>query len=323
MRKGLVFGKYMPVHKGHLALIEFAKSHCDQIIVSMSFTLDDPIDHQLRFGWLKEIFKEQKNIEVVEKIDDFHDDSLPIFEATKSWAIFIHNKFPDIDAFFCSEDYGEPLSFHLGLPCFIFDKNRDNVSISATKIRQNPYKYWNFIPGIVQPYFIKKICLYGPESVGKTVLSKKLAQHFNTNFVQEAARDILTSNDIDEKLIIEIGKIQTQLVHERVQTSNKVLFCDTDVITTQIYAKHYLGYVPKILFDLEKDIKYDFYLLLDIDVDWVADPLRDLGNRRKEMFEKFKQELDSRNIPYQIISGSWGERMKKITKIVEYLLNIE
>jgi len=323
MKKGLVFGKYMPVHKGHLALIEFAKSQCEEVIVSMSFMPNDPIDHELRFSWLRKIFEGQENVQVVEKIDDFHDENLPLFEATKIWAAFIRREFPDIEAFFCSEDYGEPLSFHLGLPCILFDKNRDKVSISATKIRQNPYKYWNFIPEIVQPYFIKKICLYGPESIGKTVLSQKLAQQFNTNFVQEAARDILTSNDINESIIIEIGKKQTQLVHERVQTANKVLFCDTDVITTQIYAKHYLGYVPKILFDLEKEIKYDLYFLLDIDVEWVEDPLRDLGNKREEMFEKFKQELDSREINYQIISGNWRERIQKITAIVNHLLKRE
>lgn len=323
MKKGLVFGKFMPIHKGHLALIEFAKTHCEQIIVSMSFTPDDPIDHTIRFSWLNEIFKGQNDVAVVEKIDDFHDDSLSIFEATKSWATFIRAEFPDIEAFFCSEDYGEPLSFHLGLPCILFDKNRDKVSISATKIRQNPHKYWDFIPEIVQPYFIKKICLYGPESVGKTVLSQRLAQQFNTNFVQEAARDILTTNDINESIIIEIGKKQTQLVQERMLTANKVLFCDTDVITTQIYAKHYLGYTPEILFNLEKEIKYDLYFLLDIDVDWVEDPLRDLGHRREEMFEKFKKELDFREMSYQVISGSWSERIQKITEIVNRLLNIE
>ncbi|WP_229251203.1 AAA family ATPase [Emticicia sp. BO119] len=279
LKKGLVFGKYMPVHSGHLALIEFAKSQCKHVIVSMSFMPNDPIDHSLRFGWLQKIFEEQPNVTLVEKIDDFHDETLPLFEVTKLWAEFIRREFPDIEGFFCSEEYGEPLSFHLGLPCILFDKARELVPVSATKIRQNPLAYWDFIPNVIRPYFVKKICLYGPESVGKTVLSQKLAKYYHTVFVPEAARQVLKSNDIDEDIIITIGKRQTELVKEQTLVANKLLFCDTDLITTQIYARHYLGFIPEILPVLEQQIKYDLYFLLDIDVKWVDDPLRDLGHR--------------------------------------------
>lgn len=312
LKKGLVFGKFMPVHKGHLALIAFAKSRCENLIVSMSFMPNDPIDHTLRFAWLQKIFEGDNDITLVEKIDDFHDESLPLFEATKLWADFIRREFPDIEGFFCSEDYGEPLSFHLGLPCIWFDKDREQVPVSATKIRQNPFDYWNFIPSVVQPYFIKKICLFGPESVGKTVLSQKLAEYYKTVFVPEAAREMLTSNDIDESVIIRIGKRQTALVKEKAAIANKLLFCDTDLITTQIYAQHYLGFVPAILQSLEQEVAYDIYFLLDIDVPWVDDPLRDLGHRRAEMYQVFKNELEKRQINYVSINGSWDERMEKM-----------
>ena len=222
-KQGLVFGKFMPVHAGHLALIEFAKSQCEHVIVSMSFMPSDPIDHVLRFGWLQKIFEGQSDITLVEKIDDFHDERLPIFEATKLWAVFIHKEFPKIEAFFCSEDYGEPLSFHSGLPCVLFDKARTQVPVSAFKIRENPFDYWDFILSIVRPYFVKNVCLYGPESVGKTVLSQKLADYYNTIFVPEAAREILTSNDIDEDLIIKIGRRQTESVKEGRVLANKIL----------------------------------------------------------------------------------------------------
>lgn len=321
LKKGLVFGKYMPVHAGHLALIAFAQSQCEHVIVSLSFMPDDPIDHTLRFKWLQKIFEGQTNVTVVEKIDDFHDESLPLFEATKLWADFIRKEFPDVEGFFCSEDYGEPLSFHLGLPCILFDKAREKVPVSAYKIRQNPFAYWEFIPEVVRPYFVKKICLYGPESVGKTVLSEKLAAYFNTVFVPEAAREILTSNDIDEAIITRIGERQTGLIKEKTALANKLLFCDTDLITTQIYARHYLGFVPEVLQQLEKERNYDLYFLLDIDVDWVYDPLRDLGHRRAEMFEVFKTELDKREIKYVKVNGNWEHRFNKMIEEVNRLLS--
>lgn len=320
MKQGLVFGKFMPLHKGHLALIDFALSQCDEVIVSMSFTPNDPISPNLRYNWLLQIFIDNPRVKVVQYLDDFNDDNLPLFEATKLWADFINREFPDIEAFFCSEDYGEPLAFHLQKPCIVFDKKREEVPISATKIRQNPLQYWEFLPDVVKPYYLKKVCLFGPESVGKTTLSRKLADFFKTEWVQEVARDMLKSNDeIDEQKLIEIGTAQTSLVKEKSQQANNVLFCDTDLITTQIYARHYLGYIPDKLVELEKEVNYDLYILLDIDTIWVEDPLRDLGNKRAEMYQIFLAELEKRKLNYVKINGSWENRMQKAIEVIQKL----
>lgn len=152
-KKGLVFGKFMPIHNGHLALINFAAAQCETLIVSMSYTINDPISPKLRYEWLEKIFENTPNITLAFVLDDFNDEGLSLFEATKQWAIFIQNRFPNIEAFFCSEDYGAPLSHHLGIPCVIFDKARTQVPISATLIRANPTQYADFLPEIVRPYF--------------------------------------------------------------------------------------------------------------------------------------------------------------------------
>lgn len=322
MKKGLVFGKFMPFHKGHLALIEFALSQCERVIVSMSYTPADPIPAEIRFEWLHQIFAQNPRIELFQAIDDIADDGLPLFEATKLWAEFIRQTFPDIEGVFCSEGYGIPLAQHLGLPVAIFDRERVQVPISATVIRNHPFAHWKFIPKAVRPYFTKKVCLYGPESVGKTILSHQLAVHFQTVVAHEVARDELTSNEFDVGKIIEIGKKQTELVKQQQQVANKVLFCDTDVITTQIYSRHYFGKVPQELMELEKEISYDLYCLLNIDTPWIADSLRDFGHRRAEMFAVFKGELDKRNIPYLLIEGTWKERFEKVREQVETMLQI-
>jgi HTH-type transcriptional repressor of NAD biosynthesis genes len=320
MKKGLVFGKFMPFHKGHLALVEFALSQCERVIVSMSYTPADPIPAEIRFQWLHQIFADNPRVELFQAIDDIPDDGMSLFDATKLWAEFIRHTFPDIEGVFCSEGYGIPLAQHLGLPVVIFDRERIQVPVSASVIRNNPSANWEFIPEAVRPYFTKKVCLYGPESVGKTTLANQLAAYFQTAVAHEAARDELTSNEFEIEKIIEIGKKQTELVKQRLQTANKVLFCDTDLITTQIYSQQYFGNVPQELKALEKEVSYDLYCLLNIDTPWVADSLRDFGHRRAEMFAVFKDELEKRNIPYLLVEGAWEERFEKVRLQVETML---
>lgn len=320
MRRGLVIGKFMPIHNGHIALINFAASHCDELIVSMSFTSADKIDPSLRFEWIKEIFKDRPNIKPAIIADDFDDETLALEDRTNIWAIKMKEVYPKIDILFSSEVYGEPFAFHLEAEHILFDEPRKFIPVSATLIRNNPFQYWEFIPEEVRPFFVKKICFYGPESTGKSTMAEKMASLYQTTFVPEVARELISSNDITVNDIIKIGSAQTQRVKEKTKSANKVLFCDTDLITTKIYSQHYLNEIPQILNELEKEIRYDLYFLLDIDVEWVADHLRDFGDKRLEMFNLFKTELEKRGIDYIHISGNYAEREEKVKKAVDSIL---
>lgn len=302
----------MPVHNGHLALIGFAKSQCNELIVSMSYTLIDPIDHNIRFGWLKQLLADDSNVKVEESLDDFDDESVPLFERTKVWARFIQKRFPKIDLVISSESYGEPFAHHLGVPHVLFDLHRAQIPVSATRIREKPLTYWNYIPKIVQPYFVKKVCLYGPESTGKSVMAKKLADLYQTEWVPEVAREFVSSNVFTVEEIVKIGNAHVARIAEKEKIANRFLFCDTDIITTQIYSNHYLHTVPPVLFELEKQVRFDAYFLFDIDVPWVADGMRDLGDQRTEMLEVFKDELLKRRKSFILVQGDWNKRLQGI-----------
>src|SRR5688572_28762136 len=172
MKRGLVIGKFMPVHQGHLALINFAASQCDELIVSMSYTRHDPIPGNIRFSWLREILLDQPTIKVSIVEDNFDDDTLPWPERTALWSVFIKKTYPPFHILFSSEEYGEPFSKNLGIEHQPFDPERIKNQVSATRIRQHPFRYWNFIPEVVRPFFVKKICFYGPESTGKSTMAK-------------------------------------------------------------------------------------------------------------------------------------------------------
>jgi HTH-type transcriptional regulator, transcriptional repressor of NAD biosynthesis genes len=320
MKRGLVIGKFMPVHKGHLALIHFAADRCDELIVSMSYTPHDPIPAALRFSWLQALCRDYPAIKPAMVVDDFDDESLPLPQRTKLWSTFIQKTYPPIDVVFSSEAYGEPFALNLGAAYVPFDPPRAHVPVSATAIRQHPLRNWEYIPSLVQPYFVKKICLYGSESTGKSTLTQRLAAHYQTEFVPEVARELITSNDFTADDIIRIGHAHHARIEQKVQTANRLLFCDTDVITTQLYSDHYLHVVPQVLYELERQVVYDRYFLLDIDVPWVADDLRDLGHLREQMFTLFKQALEQRNIPYILVRGSFEAREAAIRQEIDRLL---
>lgn len=153
-------------------------------------------------------------------------------------------------------------------------------------------------------------------------MAKKFAEKYQTELVPEVAREMITSNRFNREDIIMIGRAQTERVFQRLRKANTFLFCDTDVITTQIYSRHYLKVVPPVLYELEKMITYDLYFLFDIDVPWEDDGLRDLGSddQRKAMYEIFKSELMRRNIPFLNVRGNWQEREEIIVSELKKLV---
>jgi HTH-type transcriptional regulator, transcriptional repressor of NAD biosynthesis genes len=164
------------------------------------------------------------------------------------------------------------------------------------------------------------ICFYGPESTGKSTMARRMAAHYQTAFVPEVAREMISSNAFSEADIIRIGFAQTGRVKENIKLANRVLFCDTDLITTAIYSQTYLGVVPEELRQLEGELHYDQYFLFDIDTPWIPDGLRDLGEKRPEMFAVFKTELERRGIPYILLTGTYVERERKVIEVVDKML---
>ncbi len=150
-----------------------------------------------------------------------------------------------------------------------------------------------------------------------------MARHFaglyQTEFVPEVSREMILSNNFSVEDIIKIGKAQTDRIKEKTKTANKILFCDTDLITTQIYSKQYLNVVPPVLHELEQEIQFDQYFLFNIDVPWVSDGLRDLGNQREQMMKIFEEELMKRKIRPTLVRGDWHEREEIIKQKIKTL----
>ena len=176
MKKGLVLGKFMPPHKGHLALIDFGLKYCDQLIILLCSHSAEPISGKQRLIWLKEIFSDNHKI----VIHSFHYDPAQLSDSSvsseadsKRWGDEIKKLFPDLSIVFSSEPYGNYLAEHLGIDHMNYDEARTNWPVSSSQVRRFPLQFWNYLPDPVKPWFVKKIVLLGSESTGKSTLSRK------------------------------------------------------------------------------------------------------------------------------------------------------
>ena len=171
---------------------------------------------------------------------------------------------------------------------------------------------------IQESTIVKRIVICGPESTGKSTLTKNLANYFNTSFAKEYARDFLQDkwdrlNMVCTKEdLISIVKGQTKNENEATLKAKKLVFCDTNILTTIAWSKtHFNGFCDDWIIEQSKKLNYDYYLILNVDIEWVKDDLRDRPNEREKMFEAHKLELDILNVPYDIITGpDYNERFK-------------
>jgi len=178
-----------------------------------------------------------------------------------------------------------------------------------------------------QPTDIIKVVMFGPESTGKTTLSKQLARHYNTVWAPEFARDYLQDvwnnerRTCEQKDIIPIAIGQIKLENDLVKKASKLLFCDTDLLETKVYSvEYYGGYVDPLLDEAAQNNKYDLYFLTYVDVPWEADDLRDRPTYREEMFLAFKKALDDAGKKYIILKGDKKTRLQTAVKYVDALI---
>lgn len=320
MKKGLVLGKFMPLHNGHIAMINFAKENCDELVLLLCAEADEEMSAITRVKFLNDVFGQDKKIDInylAYQERNLTSSSVSDKDETKKWADKIMSYNFGIDVIISSEDYGKHLAEFMGIEHIDYDTERTNLPVSATMIRENPYKNWDKIPDPVQEYYYKKICVVGTESTGKTTLAKRLAEHFDGLYVGEMGRE-LTDGVYDCKYedLELIAKAHAFRVFFNDDVSRKLLIVDTDINITKSYCKFLfdreLEYPPLV----DEYNKYDLYLFLDNDVPHVQDGSRLTEADRNKLKDYHIKELQASGIDYKTISGNWDERFDKAVNLI-------
>jgi NadR type nicotinamide-nucleotide adenylyltransferase len=167
--------------------------------------------------------------------------------------------------------------------------------------------------------------LTGPESVGKTSLASQLAGHYEVELVPEFVREYAATKGapLDFRDHGPIAKGQMALedaARARAEARGDTLMVqDTDLVSTVVYCHHYFGRCPAFIEEAAVERRPDLYLLLDIDVPWVADGVRDRGDRREELHALFVATLERFGAPVTRVSGTWEARFQHAVRAVESL----
>lgn len=312
-KSGVVIGKFMPLHKGHIHLIEFAKNFVDDLTVLVD-NLPADVDTMSLSDRLTIVQKKfphitVKGIDVVTYQDP--SDSPDFWECWRDYIIRNVGKKPDY--IIGSMDYIKPLAEIIGCEYIMIDKNRTHLPISATIIRNAIKSYLNgkkddffeikdFIPEETNTYLTRDIFIVGGESTGKSTLAHDLSNQLNTVYVNEYALDYIGEHgrDLNETDLLNIARGQLALQKTIRKESNIFCIHDTDLITSKIWYKKFFGKDHPYFDDLISRQQDGFYILLKPTLKWVAEEYRyyEADVDRNWFHEEFKQQLDHYNKNY-------------------------
>lgn len=187
---------------------------------------------------------------------------------------------------------------------------------------------------------IKKIVIVGPESTGKSTLCEKLADHYNTIWVKEYAREYLLKNGTDYTFedLSDVAKgqlaneengleeLQKKIKAEASSSFNPhhytPLFIDTDMIVMKVWCEFVFDKCHNWILNEIVDRKYDLYLLGNIDAPWVKDELREYPDlpTRERLYNHYKDIMVNQSVPWVDICGNYDERLQKAIKAVDKIL---
>jgi len=157
-----------------------------------------------------------------------------------------------------------------------------------------------------------RIAVTGPESSGKTTLSRQLAELYKGQYIPEFAREYVEKlpHHYSFQDVETIARTQVEQYLVTQTSSEKLFFFDTWLIITKVWFKWVFGKTPDWLEDQIRHCPIDLFLLCRPDLPWEADAVRENGGENRiRLFEEYRNELINYGFRYVEISGTDDQRL--------------
>ena len=187
---------------------------------------------------------------------------------------------------------------------------------------------------------LKKIVIIGPESTGKSTLCLQLAEHYQTIWCPEYAREYLETHGMDysydDLLTIAKGQVDKEeaMSHELIATSktnrssqltahsSQLMFIDTNMYVMKVWCEFAFGKCHSWILNQIATREYYMYLLCNVDLPWIRDELReypDLATRNK-LYHFYKDIMVNQPVPWVEISGDYEERLQLAISAIDKMV---
>jgi len=164
-----------------------------------------------------------------------------------------------------------------------------------------------------------KIVLIGSESTGKTELALRLGRHFDAPVSEEFVRGYVARRDqplgFSDHGPIAKGQIAAE--DDAIARARHLVVLDTDLVSTVVYCEHYFGRVPEWIETEARARAGQLYLLLEPDIPWQPDGIRDRGDRRDEVHQLFRSKLRHLGMRFVEIAGEGDARFAAAVRAIE------
>ena len=336
-RTGLIVGKFCPLHRGHQLLIDTALAACARLIV---ISYAEPgfagYERAVRERWLRELYPAVIAL-VVDQAwlkswradgracpwDSIPRDDAPEDEHRRFTAWLCRSVLGEtVDAVFTSEDYGDGFAAALDewfrasgaatgpVRHVCVDRMRLRVPISGTRIREDPWRWRDYLDPVVRAAFVRRVAVLGAESTGKTTLCAALADRLGTVWVPEYGRTLWMEKQgaLEFADMLRIGRRQIVDEERAAQRACRWLICDTTPLTTEFYSQVLFGAVAPELAALARR-RYDHVLFCLPDFTFVQDGTRhglDFRDRQQEWLDARVRDITERT---NIVAGSLADRV--------------